>query len=183
MRHMRKVHMNTIFNGEVAREFKNGQRTLIPLIFCHGISANRTMLSGTCKDFASHGFIVFTMDHKDGTASFYKSKCGTKQAYYDNSKILYDYEFRREQIKTRVAEVRALVDELFTTDFAERIGLPKGVKIDTGKLAIGGHSFGGMTAIHVAKDDNRIKVCGTLDPFLFSHHKEILAGDFALSVP
>jgi cephalosporin-C deacetylase-like acetyl esterase len=83
----------------------------------------------------------------------------------------------------RVAEVRALIDEIFSGDLLKKIGLPSTVKIDTEKLSIGGHSFGGMTAIHTAKDDPRVKVCGTLDPFLFSHHKEILSGEFVIPVP
>ncbi|TNV79108.1 hypothetical protein FGO68_gene4215 [Halteria grandinella] len=183
MRHLRKVYMDTVYDGEMSKEFINDGKALVPLIFCHGISSNRTMQSGTCRDFASHGYIVFSLDHKDGTASFYKSKCGTKQAYYDNSKLLYDYEHRREQITIRVKEVRALIDEIFESDFLEKRGFPKSVKIDKEKLVIGGHSFGGMTAIHTAKDDPRVKVCGTLDPFLFSHHKEILAGEFVMPVP
>lgn len=140
------------------------------------------MQSGTCRDFASHGYIVFTIDHSDGTATYYKSKCGTKSAYYDNTKKLYDFEHRREQISHRVQEVRSLIDEIFSKDFPSKIGMPD-VRIDTDKLIIGGHSFGGMTAIHTAKDDPRVKVCGTLDPFLYSHHKEMLEGTFKLPVP
>ena len=46
-----------------------------------------------------------------------------------------------------------------------------------------GHYFGGMTAIKVTRDDQRIKVCGVLDPWLYPYHKEILQGDFKLQVP
>jgi Platelet-activating factor acetylhydrolase, isoform II len=95
MRHLRKVYMDTVYEGDIAEDFKNG-RKLIPIIFCHGISSNRTMQSGTCRDFASHGYIVFTFDHKDGTSSFLRSKCGTKTSYYDNTKKLYDYAHRRD---------------------------------------------------------------------------------------
>jgi hypothetical protein len=66
------------------------------------------MLSGVCKNFASHGYLVFCLDHQDGTATYYKSKCG--MGYYDNTRKLYDYEHRRDQIKIRVAEIRALID-------------------------------------------------------------------------
>jgi pimeloyl-ACP methyl ester carboxylesterase len=51
------------------------------------------------------------------------------------------------------------------------------------KLILGGHSFGGMTAVYTAREDSRVKCIGTLDPWLFAHHKEILAGDFPLEVP
>jgi pimeloyl-ACP methyl ester carboxylesterase len=67
--------------------------------------------------------------------------------------------------------------------FLLKAGLPPATRIDMSKLILGGHSFGGMTALHVAKDDNRVKLCGTLDPFLFSHHKEVLAGEFVMPIP
>ncbi len=47
------------------------------------------------------------------------------------------------------------------------------MKFDIDKLVIGGHSFGGMTAIAAANYDRRIKACVTLDPWLYVYHKEI----------
>jgi hypothetical protein len=35
----------------------------------------------------------------------------------------------------------------------------------------------------VSKDDPRVKLCATLDPWLFAYHKEIQAGEYALSIP
>ena len=35
---------------------------------------------------------------------------------------------------------------------------------------MGGHSFGGMTAILVTKKDKRVKACITLDPWLYAYH-------------
>jgi dienelactone hydrolase len=114
--------MDTVFDGEIAPEFESGSKALIPIIFCHGISSNRTMQSGTCRDFASHGYIVFMLDHRDGTASFYERakeelmnpEFGSPGgSYYDNSKVLYDFEHRRDQIQIRVKEVISLIDEIY----------------------------------------------------------------------
>jgi dipeptidyl aminopeptidase/acylaminoacyl peptidase len=58
----------------------------------------------------------------------------------------------------------------------KRIGFPEKVSIDMSRLIISGHSFGGITAINIAKEDSRIKLCATLDPWLFAHHEEINEG-------
>jgi len=62
--------MDTVFNGEIAKDFSEGGRPLIPVIYSHGLCSNRTMHSGTCRDLASHGYIVFAPDHQDGTSSY-----------------------------------------------------------------------------------------------------------------
>lgn len=79
MRGFLGIKMDVCENGELPSEFEEGHKKLIPLIFLHGISSNRSMNTGTCKDLASHGFIVFTMDHEDGTCSYTKSVDGSKE--------------------------------------------------------------------------------------------------------
>lgn len=83
------------------------------MVYCHGLCSNRTMHSGTAKDLASHGFIVFMLDHKDGTSSYVYDKDGSNPRMYNNSAIAYDFEIRKPQIKIREKEVMALIDEIF----------------------------------------------------------------------
>ena len=45
--------------------------------------------------------------------------------------------------------------------------------MDLSKLAVSGHSFGGGTAIGCAGKDSRIKVCLTMDPWLFPYKNEL----------
>lgn len=108
-RHLRKIMMDIVFNGELDGDFY--ERPLTPIIYCHGLCSNRTMHSGTARDFASHGYIVFAMDHKDSTSSYVDDKNGTHH-YYDNKHLAYDYDRRREQIKIRENEVITFIDEL-----------------------------------------------------------------------
>jgi pimeloyl-ACP methyl ester carboxylesterase len=42
------------------------------------------------------------------------------------------------------------------------------------KLSIGGHSFGGMTALSMAEKDLRIKACFTFDPWLYARLNDIM---------
>jgi predicted dienelactone hydrolase len=71
-RHIRKVVMDVVYYGDLSKNFvKNmSYKPLIPIIFCHGLGSNRTMHSVTCRDYASHGYIVFSLDYNDGTSSY-----------------------------------------------------------------------------------------------------------------
>ena len=57
--------MNVVLNGTVEETFT--KIPLTPVIYSHAKASSRNLYSGTCKDLASHGFIVFSIDHKDGT--------------------------------------------------------------------------------------------------------------------
>jgi predicted dienelactone hydrolase len=95
-------------------------KSLIPVIFSHGLSSNRTMHSGTCRDLASHGYIVFAPDHMDKTSSYYETADGEGH-YYCNKYTAFDMDFRRGQLDQRVMEMRALVDELYNEDIRDHI--------------------------------------------------------------
>ena len=95
MRSFLNIRMETAEEGELPEEFAKGLKKLIPVIYCHGLSSNRSMHSGTCRDLASNGYIVFIMDHEDGTSVYTLSEDGKKEQYYDNSMILNDHDGRR----------------------------------------------------------------------------------------
>ncbi|CDW85051.1 platelet-activating factor acetylhydrolase [Stylonychia lemnae] len=181
-RHLRKVMMNVVQNGEIDVDFYN--KPIIPLVYCHGLSSNRTMHSGTCKDLASSGYMVFILDHKDGTSSYTYDKDG-KENYYHSRDLAYDYELRRTQMKIREQEIEALIDEIYDQEqlLQNQLKFPKQIKLDLDKFICSGHSFGGITAISVSRADARVKACFTLDPWLYAYHKEINAGEFFLEKP
>ena len=110
-RYFRKVKMDTVQDGEIDKDFT--LRPIIPIVFCHGLSSNRTMHCGTSKDLASHGYIVFVLDHKDESSSYYESKDG-KGYYYDNRMDSHDFDYRKKQISIREEELIELVDEFYS---------------------------------------------------------------------
>ena len=69
---------------------------------------------------------------------------------------VYDLEGRRAQLKIREAEVATLIDEIVHDggkSMLKRLGFSSKVELDTSRLIIAGHSFGGITAINMAKTD------------------------------
>jgi len=180
---MKYIYLDTIENGDLALDFikahitvdgkKIQQKTLIPIIMSHGLSGNRNWNSGTCRDLASHGYIVFAIDHRDETSNYVETKDG-KGMFYNNSKQSHDMEYRSMQLGIREREMIALIDEIFDSQtLLKKLNFPDSVKIDQYRLIGAGHSFGGMTAIATASLDSRIKALITLDPWLYVKHKEI----------
>jgi hypothetical protein len=81
-----------------------------------------------------------------------------------------------------VREVRAFIDEIIQPNFMQRSGFPDGVSLNLDKLIMSGHSFGGMTAIDSSLNEpERIKVCLTLDPWLYCRHADIQAHRYPIS--
>ncbi len=93
-------------------------------------------------------------------------------------------DFRVAQLNIREKEVKELIDDLHKPDFLQdALGFSKDVRIDLSRLIVGGHSFGGMTALQVAKSDERVKAVLTLDPWLFARNEEIMNRQFQVRQP
>jgi platelet-activating factor acetylhydrolase len=158
-----------------------------PVIYSHGLSSNRTMHSGTCRDMASQGFMVMALDHMDLSSSYYESVDG-KGYWYSNEHDSHDLEYRTKQLDIRVKEVISLINILFDPDTLEhllRVSLrfPADFHLDLSSLTLSGHSFGGMTAIDTARLDPRVSLVLTMDPWLFCRHHLITSGSYYLSQP
>ena len=101
-RWLKRVKMGTIERvGEVASVFRPEmegfqqmcKRRMVPVIFSHGLSSNRSMHSVICRDIASQGFIVFAPDHMDLSSSFYENSEG-EGYWYSNKYDSHDLQFR-----------------------------------------------------------------------------------------
>lgn len=125
-RYFRRIRMDTATDAEVSKDFKAdksameveqvNKKSLVPVIFSHGLSSNRTLHSGTCRDLASFGYVVFALDHMDLTCSYFEGQDG-KGTYYCNKKDSHDLQFRQSQLDQRVREVRSLIDEISQPSF------------------------------------------------------------------
>jgi hypothetical protein len=108
---MLEVRMDVITNGNMSSLFTTPDSSIIPIIFSHGNSAHRHMSYGLCKDLASYGYMVFALDHNDGSNSCSKLKDGTT-LLFDAEQKLFDYEMKSRQIIIREKEIKALIDEI-----------------------------------------------------------------------
>lgn len=119
---------------------------------------------------ASHGYLVFTVSHFDGTANFACKKNGEELLWTSNVPWK-DIEYRRGQVKIRKEEVTHLLDDVSQPNCAQELcGFGPNVRIDLDNLMMTGHSFGGVTAIEVASIDSRVKYLLTLDPWVWVIH-------------
>jgi cephalosporin-C deacetylase-like acetyl esterase len=110
---------------------------------------------------------VFSIDHHDGTANYSVLKNG-EQKYWSSKHDPYDKELRKNQIDIRKGEVINFIDDLYSSSFVTTVlSFDNSVQIDLTKLVVGGHSFGGMTSIAVAHQDERVKAIFGLDPWLW----------------
>jgi predicted dienelactone hydrolase len=76
LRPQQKMKKDAILDGELANDFASGARSLRPVIFSHGLFANNISYSGLLKDLASYGYIVFAINHADGTCIYTQNSQG-----------------------------------------------------------------------------------------------------------
>ena len=137
------------------------------MIFCHGLTCNRSSYSGMCREFASHGYIVFSLDHFDGSCHYTVKRSG-QEKYWSSLHDPKDKEIRNKQLQIRIQEINDLVDELQETDYLQKkLGFASGVRMDLEKLIVGGHSFGGMTALSVCQQNEKVKATFGLDDWIW----------------
>jgi len=69
--------MDVVLDGDVAELFASGKKKLKPVIFSHGLVCMGVSYSGILKDLASHGYIVFALNHQDGSGLYTEKRDGT----------------------------------------------------------------------------------------------------------
>jgi hypothetical protein len=123
------------------------------------------------------------LDHFDGTANYARKQNGEEKFWSSNHDLL-DKSLRQSQMKIRVEECTNFIDELFEDKFAQNtLGFDPEVKLDLDKFSMGGHSFGGMTAIAVSNKDDRVKCTFGMDPWPWIVNDEVDAGTFKVKQP
>ena len=106
------------------------------LVYSHGYGGNMDMASYFLREIASHGVIVVAVEHTEGTASSTILKDGSLLPF---SPRLYSSD---EQLRIRAKE---LVIALKLNAVAL-----EGLNIDSDRVFVGGHSYGGPSSIRAA---------------------------------
>lgn len=156
-----------------------GQLPLV--IFSHGLGGTIGTYSTLCSEVASIGAVVVSIEHKDGTAVFTTTSDGHSVPYAAPASVgkdSHDYRWRHLQVTRRVAELSALLDGFQGALVGTSLG-GGAVQIDTKRVSLIGHSFGGATVLemagHCAMKD-RVKAVAALDPWMMPMSPEAYEG-------
>lgn len=143
-----------------------------PIVFSHGLTANRMLYSAMCMELASYGYCVITLTHNDGSADYSK-----EAGEYDGAEN-YDYWGKNFGVKIREKEVNAVVAEITKPWILASFGPDWKPAQFTDNLVLMGHSYGGITALGAAEQCQKAKAIVALDPWFFPHYQdEIKAAD------
>jgi len=159
------MSMDCVTDEKPSNDFNN--RKIPVVIFSHGLFADRTCYSSIARDLASNGILVVTFDHLDGSAAICVKNGEKYLAQHEigetwNEKV----QFRKVQLTQRSDEVKIRVDLLYKLkkiQFTNKISL----EVDTDKMVVFGHSFGGATSIRYSiENPSYIKGVVAWDPWV-----------------
>jgi pimeloyl-ACP methyl ester carboxylesterase len=134
-------------------------------IFSHGITGSRHLHQVLFEHLASRGYVVFAPDHSfdanltifpDGKIADYRSEI---TGHPDSILI------REKQINTRAFDIGFIIDQIRKIETGIIDSKLSG-KLDLNKVALGGHSYGGATAILASHNHEIIKACVVLDGWI-----------------
>lgn len=130
------AHLAIAGSGCIEECQPNASQKFPMLVYSHGFGGNMDMASYFLREIASQGVIVVAIEHTEGTASNTRLKDGSQMSF---SPRLYSSD---EQLRIRAKE---LVIALKLNAAAL-----EGLKIDSDRVFIGGHSYGGPSSIRAA---------------------------------
>ena len=135
-----------------------------PLIaFSHGLGGSAMLYSHITRSMAANGYVVIAVDHTDGTNPVVMKQDGTMvyldsspvQEIWNKGKHLEYAQFRREQTELRARELIGAAEALISLSTQnipelQELGISFVDCLNTERLHVMGHSFGGATALTVA---------------------------------
>jgi len=137
------------------------------IVFTHGYTGTFTDYTFLVEDLASRGYIVVSIDHTyEATAvefpdgRFVKSLVGS----HLTNTWQTDDQTLSSALAVRLDDVKFVVDEL--ERLSESTGTPFAGRFDLTRLALAGHSLGGLTAWFGVQRDARFRAAVLVDPYL-----------------
>ena len=134
-------------------------------IFSHGITGSRHLHQILFEHLASKGYVVFAPDHSfdanltifpDGKIADYRSEI----TGHPDSVLI-----REKQINTRAFDIGFIIDQIKKIETGIIDSKLSG-KLDLNRIALGGHSYGGATAVLASHDNKIVKACVVLDSWI-----------------
>ena len=135
------------------------------VLFSPGLGGVRTQNTAWAEELASHGYVVAALDHPHDSAAVVLADGRTVRtgvaATGDPDR---DEELAAGWTAVRAADLGFVLTELGRLDRGEIAG-PVAGRLDTGRVAVAGHSLGGGAALRAARQDRRFDAVINLDGF------------------
>ncbi|KNB53093.1 alpha/beta hydrolase family protein [Streptomyces caatingaensis] len=128
------------------------------VVLSPGFTQGRSSLTALAEDLASRGYVVAALDHTYESAVEFPGgrveKCELcAKEDVDNGAL----------VRNRAEDIRFLLDRITGGE-----GLVPGLKVDTSRIGVAGHSLGGASAVEAAGRDARVAAAADLDGDLFT---------------
>jgi hypothetical protein len=136
------------------------------LVFSHGFGESSLGYAAQLTDLASHGFIVFAVEHPyDAFAVWFPDGrvVPFAAAQWDSARARANgaLNYQLGQVPVRVADMRFVLDRIVQLD--SRPGNLFAHRLDLARIGAFGHSLGGVAAAGMCRDDARIRACDNED--------------------
>lgn len=152
-------------NASMQNKTSHARDNIIPLpgkkptlLYSHGLGTTRVMGTALIEQLVSVGYIVISIDHTYEAAAveFPAGMILGDTIPFNQTTQTYDQTYMQKAIDQRVLDVKSVLNNLETLSIV-------GDYIDTDKIGMLGHSYGGYTAAEAMYEDSRIKAGVNLD--------------------
>lgn len=133
------------------------------VIFSPGYGAPRAAYTGLATQLASRGFVVFVLDHpyESGVTQLPDGQVVGLREIFPADRAQY----MPNQQALRTADIRFVIDQLRRPEaLSSRLG---GGRIETAKVGVIGHSFGGAASVMALSQDPRVAAAVNIDGALY----------------
>lgn len=165
-----RARSRAVFDAPVA----DGGGRFPLVLFSPGSSGVRTQNTAWAEELASHGYVVAALDHPYDSAAVVLSDGRTiTTATRSSGDADEDAKLAVGWTAVRAADLRFVLDRL-TGEAAQGPQSGQGPdgsagplagRLDTGRVAVAGHSMGGAAALQAARQDHRFAAVVDLDGF------------------
>ncbi|MGC5363071.1 alpha/beta hydrolase family protein [Streptomyces sp. DT24] len=156
-----RARTHAVFNAPVA----DGGGRFPVVLFSPGSGGVRTQNTAWAEELASHGYVVAALDHPYDSAAVVLADGQTIRARTtstgDRDK---DDELAVGWTAVRAADLGFVLTQLDRSGRGEITG-PLTGRLDTGRVAVTGHSIGGAAALQAARQDHRFDAVIDLDGY------------------
>ncbi|MFD3513826.1 alpha/beta hydrolase family protein [Streptomyces sp. NPDC058657] len=170
-----RAHTHAVFDAPVAE--KGGRFPVV--LFSPGLGGVRTQNTAWAEELASNGYVVAALDHPYDSAAVVLADGRTVHTkVVSTGDDTEDSKRATETTRVRAADLSFVLTRLGSPDRGTA-GPPTG-RLDTGRVAVTGHSLGGGAALQAARQDRRFTAVINLDgyprdPVPLPYHQPALA--------